>query len=244
METVGQKLVNIRKNAGFSQKELAALLKRSSSYISRIESGERPPTPALVTQILKTCRKNVGWTDNEYQDILKEMNSNLRTLDNLIKDDSILHINFNYGDYTGTYWFYTFASTGQEMITVNEINIEKKLDTFQVYSKNLYFNFEYKGELVISEQNIFMMLDGTSANRKIFCIFHNPISRKLHRLWGVSASISMAYEPTMKYILLSDEMLDEKSAVREFEKRGYNFENAIFKIPKDVHLVIENLSKR
>jgi transcriptional regulator with XRE-family HTH domain len=84
MENICQKLANIRKSAGLTQTELAALIKRSSSYISRIESGEREHTPALIADWLKACKPKIGWTEKEYLVQLKEL-SQYQNVDNSAK---------------------------------------------------------------------------------------------------------------------------------------------------------------
>ena len=91
MENIGQKLANIRKESGLNQKELAALLKRSSSYISRVESGEREPNPSLINAWLKVCKVKSGWSESKYLEELQKYqrytNNSLSTISGIRAQD-------------------------------------------------------------------------------------------------------------------------------------------------------------
>jgi transcriptional regulator with XRE-family HTH domain len=115
MTIIGQKLEKIRKDAGLNQKELAALLKRSSSYISRIESGEREPTPAFIKDFLKVCKSQNVWTETEFQEHSNDIQEKLRQ--SALDDIENLHQKNSFGEYAGVYYWYSYPSVGINCIS-------------------------------------------------------------------------------------------------------------------------------
>ncbi len=224
--------------------ELARLIRRNNSYISRIESGRREPTPALVNDWLKVCKPKIGWTDEEYQRLLKDFQDQLaiQTKNRAESEKEDLDRSIGeYGDYAGRYYLYNFPSFGGDVIAAFELSIEKKLGRFWAQAKSLRFVSEYTGELLVSEQNIQIDLDCVNIPRKLLYTFHNPPTRKIHKLWGVVSGASAVNEPMALIVLLSRDLLDEPSLRQEFEKRGYTLQNSLWRIPKDGQVFLDNL---
>ena len=54
-------LIDVREKAGLNQRELARLLKRSHSYVGRIEAGEQIPDPLECREWAMACGVT-GWS--------------------------------------------------------------------------------------------------------------------------------------------------------------------------------------
>lgn len=62
METVGDRVRQARKEAGFTQKQLAKKVGISQSSISELEGGDTSETPAIV-KIAVACKVSPYWLD-------------------------------------------------------------------------------------------------------------------------------------------------------------------------------------
>jgi len=244
METLGQRLARLRNEAELNQIELGRLIHRTNSYISRIESSQREPTPALVNDWLKACKPKIGLSDNDYQHLLKELqdqlaiqaktntNSTNERLDKVIAE---------FGDYSGQYYLYNFPSFGGDVIAAFDLNVEKRLGRFLVHAKSLRFVSHYTGELLTSEQNIQIDLDCVNIPRKLLYTFYNPPTRKINKLWGIVSGSSAVYEPMALIVLLSREWLDEPTVRQEFTRHNYTSQNSLWRLPKDGQVFLDNL---
>ncbi len=56
LEKFGQRMQKIRKEAGFSQEELAAKLAMHRTYVGMVERGERNPTIRTLYKIAKALK--------------------------------------------------------------------------------------------------------------------------------------------------------------------------------------------
>jgi transcriptional regulator with XRE-family HTH domain len=239
METLGQRLANLRREAGLNQLALARLIHRTNSYISRIESGQREPTPALVNDWFKACKPHLGWTEADSQQLLKEFQDQLALQARTTETEG--QAVSEYGDYTGRYYLYNFPSFGGDVIATFELSVEKKLGRFMASGKSLNYISRYAGELLLSEQNIQIDLDCLNIPRKLLYTFHNPPTRKINRLWGIASGTSAVNEPMALIVLWSRDLLDEPALREAFEKRGYTLQNSLWRIPKDGQVFVDNL---
>lgn len=232
MKNIGQKLANIRKDSGLNQQELAKAVKRSSSYISRIESGERFPTPELIYQILKVCKQNAGWTEDEYQKNKKEFEFDLENLKSIERDIPPLLDNqpINYGNYTGNYYLYKFPTSGGDIPTVNKVQIKDFRGSFFVSVENIRRGRHFEGQMLLNEHNIFWNLNMVNFSEKIFCVFYNPISRVIERLWGIATETSYMHEPSATIVLLTKDFIRESEVGELFKQNGYDKKSSTLKI--------------
>jgi transcriptional regulator with XRE-family HTH domain len=76
---LGQELAQIRKETGLSQKALANMVGCANSSISKIESGVRMPTPAMLSRILKVFARHLEWKESEYQRAVDEFQRKLNS---------------------------------------------------------------------------------------------------------------------------------------------------------------------
>jgi DNA-binding XRE family transcriptional regulator len=59
--TIGASLRKARDEAGFTQHELAAKVKKSQTFVSATESGKEPASAAYITAVLKACGLPEDW---------------------------------------------------------------------------------------------------------------------------------------------------------------------------------------
>ena len=242
METLGQRLASVRREAELNQLALARLIHRTNSYISRIESGQREPTPALVHDWLKACKPQMGWAEEDYQHLLKEFQDQLALQSKPAAGHEGLSQSVSgFGDYSGRYYLYNFPSFGGDVIAAFELSVEQKLGRFMASAKSLNYISRYSGELLLSEQNIQIDLDCLNIPRKLLYSFHNPPTRKINKLWGIASGTSAVNEPMALIVLWSRDFLEEPSLREAFEKRGYTLQNSLWRIPKDGQVFVDNL---
>jgi transcriptional regulator with XRE-family HTH domain len=244
MEPLSQRLARLRAEADLNQIELGRLIHRTNSYISRIESGQREPTPALISDWLKACTPKLGLTDAEHEQLRTELQDQLafQTKNrSAAENEQLAKVAAEFGDYAGHYYLYNFPSFGGDVIAAFELTIEKKLGRFLAQAKSLRFVSHYTGELLASEQNIQIDLDCVNIPRKLLYTFHNPPTRKIHKLWGIASGSSAVYEPMALIVLLSREWLDDQAARQAFAEQGYTLQNSLWRIPKDGQVFLDNL---
>ena len=70
-QCVTRKLVELRKKAGLTQRELAALLEREYSFVWRIEKGERRLD---LVEFRWVCQAMNVCPEKAYKELMKEMN--------------------------------------------------------------------------------------------------------------------------------------------------------------------------
>lgn len=80
MGNLYQKLTHLRKEIGITQIELAEKIGCSNTTISRIERGERLPTPAMLNKILKCYKDLNNWRGDEYRKIYDDFQEQLTIL--------------------------------------------------------------------------------------------------------------------------------------------------------------------
>lgn len=74
MENIGQKLARIRKSAGLTQTDIAASMKCSGGYISKVEHGKLPANEGFVENFLKACKPHLTVAKfQEYSAQIKEL---------------------------------------------------------------------------------------------------------------------------------------------------------------------------
>lgn len=247
MESIGQQLARLRREAELNQIDLARLIHRNNSYISRVESGGREPTPALVHDWLKACKPKIGWSEAEFQQTLKDMQDQLAVVAKTAKaaaaqeKSEATGAEAEFGDYSGKYYLYNFPSFGGDVIAAFELVVERKLGRQVAQARSLRFVSEYSGVLISSEHNIQIDLDCVNIPRKLLYTFHNPPTRRINKLWGIVSGASAVNEPMALIVLMSRELLDEAALRGEFAERGYDLQNSLWRIPKDGQIFLDNL---
>lgn len=63
--TVVEKIISARNEAGLTQKQLAEKLGRTQSFISKVESGQRRVDVVLVKQLSKLLKKPISYFVSE-----------------------------------------------------------------------------------------------------------------------------------------------------------------------------------
>jgi transcriptional regulator with XRE-family HTH domain len=246
MESVGQKLARFRKESDLKQATLAKLIGASYTTISRIENDVRPPTAASLGKLLLVFKSYLKWNEDEYRAIYTECFQQLGISSTLksapprtVEPDTGSSINLD--NYVGKYYLYGFISSGENRITYHELNITRVLDKLIANMKGTQRGNEFKGELMVMGQNIFISLDQlTTRPGKLLYVFYNTPSRFINKLWGIVAGTSVIDEPMAKVVLLSKELLDDETSRNEFKSNGYDYQNSIWKILKDVKLFTDN----
>ena len=159
-----------------------------------------------------------------------------------------LHIRRIYSGYIGSYYLHSFASSGDDKITVYKVDIKASFGKLiaiadgrtTVKGKTIY---SYKGSVDISERNIYINLNGVNHIEKIQLVFHSPLHRNIKNLVGAVSAITVIDEPFASICILSDKEIEEKEIKSEFEKLGVNYKNAMFKVPKDYTVFFGNIDK-
>jgi len=161
---------------------------------------------------------------------------------NLIKN---FLINFKvrkmYSGYIGEYYLYNFTSAGVDTITKTKVSIVAKWGKLITYANNEDI-YKYKGEMTISERNLYITYEGVYHLEKLQIIFYSPLHRKIKNLVGVLSAVSVLAEPFACVCILSDKELTEDEVKEEFKKNGYNQKKSILKISQNNSIFYDNIS--
>ena len=103
--------------------------------------------------------------------------------------------------------------------------------------------FEYSGKFTVSDQNIYIELDGRNHFEKILHVFNNPLHRNVHKLWGVVSGISVINEPFTAICLLTEDQLDNSVLHKEFDMANIIEGKLSFKVARDITLYTDNEMK-
>lgn len=152
-----------------------------------------------------------------------------------------LYIRRKYSGYIGVYYLYSFASSGENAITVYNISIKSKFG--RLIAKAEGGPYKYKGTMDISERNIYINLNGINHIEKIQLIFYSPLHRVIKNLIGAVSAITVIDEPFSSICVLSDKKMEEQEVKDEFKRIGLTYKNSIFKVPKDYTIFSENTDK-
>jgi len=148
-----------------------------------------------------------------------------------------------YSGYIGDYFLYSFASSGEDSITITYLSIKARFGKLIVsgcVNNNVY---EYKGSMSISERNLYIKLTGINHLEQVQLIFHSPLHRKIKNLVGSLNAITVIDEPFASVCILSDKELSEKIIKSEFKKMGIDHKHSMFKVLKDYSLFFNNIEK-
>ena len=247
VETLGQKLAQFRKQTDLKQADVAVRIGCKGPTLSKIEKDIRLPSAATLSKLLQLFKNNLQWSESQYRAIYDEcfqqldVSSSSTSKGQGLDTEKVDKVALNFDKYVGTYFIYSFISSGEDRITCRELTITESLNKFAVYMKGEFRGSEFTGELIIREQNLFITLDRTNVKRgRLLYIFYDPPSKFMNKLWGILAGTSVIDEPMAKVVLLSKAPMDDQTLREEFAKNGYTVKNGIWKIPKGINLFTDN----
>jgi len=163
-----------------------------------------------------------------------------RKISDFVKNIRITRI---YSGYIGSYYLYSFASSGEDKIIISNLIIKPKLGKLRVIadSQGVY---KYRGEMHISERNIYINLIGVNHEERVQLIFHSPLNRQIKNLVGSLNAITVIDEPYSCLCILSDKEISEFNIRNQLIEMGVNNKNSMFIIPKTYSLFFNNIDKK
>lgn len=142
-----------------------------------------------------------------------------------------LIVSTRYSGYKGTYYIYSFSTTGADWFVCNTIQIKFRLGKLIV--RGVEAEFKFKGETSINERNIYINLRGIHHVEEQHYIFFTPLHKVIKRLWGIQSCISVIDEPVARICLLSNIPLEEDMLRLEFQRVAQKQKHTLLKIMKD-----------
>jgi transcriptional regulator with XRE-family HTH domain len=126
-QAIAKRIINIRKSLGMTQKELAATLDMSGSYISMIESGKSNPGVGFFIQLSETLSVNLEYLFHGTGEVLKKepkAKFNLKDLDAVDSIEKIVWLMENSAVFR--YALYAYAT---QYVIENENTVKRSLET-------------------------------------------------------------------------------------------------------------------
>lgn len=231
---IGKKLAEFRRQSGRKQAEIAIKADIHNTTLSKIENGYIFNV-SLFIKVLDVYKELLSWTDKEYKDVLEGLN--LSTSGNQ-KGNVFQAETSIFKNYIGNYYLYCPSTKHDGDFTAGRLSIELLNGLLIVSDK--YIDFEYHGKATVSDQNIYLELEGKDHFEKILCIFNNPLHRNIRKLWGVLCAISVIWEPFTAICLLTEDCLDSSTVQKEFDTQNFMKEKFSFKIARDISLYTDN----
>ena len=148
-----------------------------------------------------------------------------------------------YSGYIGSYYLYSFASSGDDKIIISNLIIKPKFGKLRVIADGQGV-YKYKGEMYISERNIYINLIGINHEERVQLIFHSPLNRQIKNLVGSLNAITVIDEPYSCLCILSDKEISESNIKNQLVEMGVDNKNSMFVIPKTYSLFFNNIDKK
>lgn len=134
-----------------------------------------------------------------------------------------------YRGYTGNYFTYTISTKKSRNISCFSYRIKFKLGRLILVSNDR--DLKYKGEVLITDKNIYFYSKGIDHEEYNHMIFHKPLNNKLTFSVGVFSGVSIMNEPTSKVILISNKKMEEEDAKRILQSYAVMNEDLLTIIP-------------
>lgn len=152
--------------------------------------------------------------------------------------NAILFSQSKYKKYLGTYYTYSFSTTGSGEVFEGKLYIKQRLGKLYVEEENVHF--KYIGAINFSERNIFIKMRGTGHPEEVLYVFHYPLTGVIRKLIGVAACVTGANEPCAFRILISNKEIDEQTARQELLRYEDKKNRNIIRVPIDITIYEDN----
>ena len=235
---IGKRLAEFRRQSGKRQTEIAKIADVHNTVLSRIENGYIV-NHSLFIKIVEVYKVLLNWTDDEYKSVLESLC--LSTIGLQIGNNRSDKTEV-YKNYIGIYYLYFPSSKNDGSFTNSRLSVELVNGELTVTEKHSG-GFEYHGKVIVSDQNLYLELDGKYHFEKVLHIFNNPLHRNIRKLWGVLSGVSVISEPFTTVCLLTEERLDDSTLQREFDNAHIVKGSYSFKVSRDITLYTDNEEK-
>lgn len=139
-------------------------------------------------------------------------------------------ITFNkYKGYIGNYYTYTVSTKKSRTISCYEYIIKFRLGKLVYASKNK--DLKYKGEVFITDKNIYLYGCGFDHEEYTQMIFHKPLNNKLTISIGIFSGVSVLNEPSSKLILITNKKIENIEAEKILKNYDYINEELLSIVP-------------
>ena len=154
---------------------------------------------------------------------------------NKVKDLVTLN---KYGGIIGKYFIYLNSTSGDDTITIAKLDIKNRLGKLIAKAKSEEFSF--KGTVAINDLHFYINLKGVNHPEEVFFIFHTPLHKNIHKLWGTFSGISVMREPCVGICIISDTEIEIDKLKEELNSFPIPMKNTLLKIPVDEKIYSQN----
>jgi len=134
-----------------------------------------------------------------------------------------------YKGYIGKYYTYTVSTKKSRSVSPYEYNIKYQFGKLVYSSKNK--GLMYKGEVLVTDKNIYLYGGGIEHDEYTQMIFHKPLNNQLTVSVGIFSGVSVLNEPTSKLILITNKKISNGEAEEILKSYDYINEKLLSIVP-------------